>query len=185
MSLPVLNKLSSFPEFIWLENPYLQQLNIPAVKNQAGHSNLGNLWNYFFPNLMFWNNFRIKATKMCEVFHIPLTQNLQMLTFITVALFSSPLYGVQLWCWRRLLSVPWTARQSEIQPVHPKWNQSWIVIGRTDAEAGALILWPPDVKNRLIGKDPDTGKDWRWEEKGTTEDEKFGWHHWLDGHEFE
>ena len=73
----------------------------------------------------------------------------------------------------------------EIQPINPKGNQSWIVIGRTDAEAETLILWPPDVKNWLIGKDPDAGKDWRWEEKGTTEDEMVGWHHRLNGHEFE
>ena len=74
-----------------------------------------------------------------------------------------------------------------IQPVHPKRNQSWIFIGRTDAEAEAEapIPWPPGVKNWLIGKDPDAGKDWRWEEKGTTEDEMVGWHHQLDGHEFE
>ena len=68
-------------------------------------------------------------------------------------------------------------------PVHPKGNQSWIFIGRTDAETP--ILWLLDVKNWLIGKDPDAGKDWRWEEKGTSEDEMVGWHHWLDGHEFE
>ena len=73
----------------------------------------------------------------------------------------------------------------EIQPVHPKGNQSWIFIGRTDAEVETPILWPPDVKNWLIGKDPDAGKDWRQEEKGTTEDEMVGWHHRLDGHEFE
>ena len=73
----------------------------------------------------------------------------------------------------------------EIQPVHPKGNQSWIFIGRTDAEVDAPILWPPDVKNWLIGKDPDAGKDWRQEEKGITEDEMLGWHRWLDGHEFE
>ena len=66
----------------------------------------------------------------------------------------------------------------EIQPkVHPKGNQSWIFIGRTDAEAETPILWPPDSKNWLIGKDPDAGKDWRWEEKGTTEDKTVGWHH--------
>ena len=64
----------------------------------------------------------------------------------------------------------------EIQPVSPKRNQSWIFIGRTEAEAEALILWPPDAKNWFIGKDPDAGKDWRWEEKGTTEDEMVGWH---------
>ena len=73
----------------------------------------------------------------------------------------------------------------EIQPVHPKGDQSWIFIGRTDAEPEAPILWPLDVKNWLIWKDPDTGKDWRQEEKGTTEDEMVGWHHRLNGHEFE
>ena len=73
----------------------------------------------------------------------------------------------------------------EIQPVHPKGAQSWVFIGRIDAEAETPILWPPDVKNRLIGKDPDAGKDWGQEEKGTTEDETVGWHHRLYGHEFE
>ena len=67
----------------------------------------------------------------------------------------------------------------EIQSVHSKGNQSWIFIVRTDAEAETAILWPPDVKNWLTGKDPDAGKDWRQEEKGSTEDEKVGWHHWL------
>ena len=73
----------------------------------------------------------------------------------------------------------------EIQPVHPKGDQSWIFIGRTVAEAETAMLWLPDAKNWLTGKDPDAGKDWRQEEKGTTEDETVGWHHWLDGHEFE
>ena len=73
----------------------------------------------------------------------------------------------------------------EIQPVHPKGNQSWIFIGRTDTEAETPTLWPPDVKNWLLGKDPDAGKDWRGEEKGTTEDEMIVWHHLLNGHEFE
>ena len=73
----------------------------------------------------------------------------------------------------------------EIQPVHPKGNQSWMFIGRTDAEAEAPILWPHDAKSWLIGKDPDAGKDRRWEEKGTAEDERVGWHHLLSGHEFE
>ena len=72
----------------------------------------------------------------------------------------------------------------EIQPVNPKGNQSWIFTGRTHAEAETLIFWPPDVKNRFIGKDPDAGKDRRWE-KVTTEDKMVGWHHRLDGHEFE
>ena len=73
----------------------------------------------------------------------------------------------------------------EIKPVNRKGNQSWIFIGKTDAETETPILWPPDVKNWLIGKDPDTGKDWRWEEKGTTEDEVVGWHHQLHGRESE
>ena len=72
----------------------------------------------------------------------------------------------------------------EIQPVHPRGNQSWIFIGRTDGEAETLILWPPDAKNWLIWKVPDAGKDWRQEKKGTTEDEKFVWHHRRNGHEF-
>ena len=69
--------------------------------------------------------------------------------------------------------------------VNPKGNQPWIFIGRTDAEAEAAILQPPDAKSWLVGKDPDAGKDWRREEKGTIEDEIVGWHHWLNGHEFE
>ena len=73
----------------------------------------------------------------------------------------------------------------EIKPVHSKGNQSWIFIGKTDAKAETPILWLPDVKNWLIGKDPEAQKDWREEEKGMTEDEMVGWHHCLDGHEFE
>ena len=72
----------------------------------------------------------------------------------------------------------------EIQPVHPKENQAWIFFGRTDAEAEAPI-WPPDVNNWLIGKDPVSGKDWKQEEKGMTEDNMVGWHHWLSGHKLE
>ena len=73
----------------------------------------------------------------------------------------------------------------EIQPVHPKGDQSWLFIGRTDAEAETPILWPPHAKSWLTGKDPDAGRDWGQEEKGTTEDEMTGWHHRLHGHEFE
>ena len=73
----------------------------------------------------------------------------------------------------------------EIQPVHPKGDQSWVFIGRTDVEAETLVLWPPDAKSWLIGKDSDAGRDWGQEEKGTTEVEMVGWHHRLDGHEFE
>ena len=87
----------------------------------------------------------------------------------------------ELWCWRRLLRVPWTARRTS----SPKGDQSWVFIGRTDAEAETPILGPPEVKNWLIGKDPDAGKDWGQEEKETTEDEMVGWHHRLNGHDFE
>ena len=71
----------------------------------------------------------------------------------------------------------------EVQPVHPKGDQSWVFIGRTDVEAETLILWPPDAKSWFIGKDSDAGRDWGQEEKGTTEDELVVWHHWLDGRE--
>ena len=73
----------------------------------------------------------------------------------------------------------------EIPPVHPKGDQSWVFIGGTDAEAETPIVWPPHARSWLIGKDPDAGRDWGEEEKGTTEDEMAGWHHRLNGHEFE
>ena len=76
-------------------------------------------------------------------------------------------------------------KTKEIKSVNPKRNQPWIFIGRTDAEAEVRILWPRDAKSRLIGKDPDIGKDWRQEEKGMTEEEMVGWHHGLNGYEFE
>ena len=88
----------------------------------------------------------------------------------------------ELWCWRRLLRVPWTARsnQSILKEINPEYSLEGLMM-----EAETPILWPPDAKNQLIGKDPDAGKDWRQEEKGTTEDEMVGWHHQLKGHEFE
>ena len=86
----------------------------------------------------------------------------------------------ELWCWRRLDSLDC----KEVQPVHLKGDQFWVFIGRTDAEAETPILWPPDVKNWLIWKDPDSEKDWGQEEKGMTEDEMAGWHHQLNGHGF-
>ena len=87
----------------------------------------------------------------------------------------------ELWCWRRVLRVPWTARKFNQSMLKEK---SWIFIGRANAEAETPILWPSDVKSWLIGKDPDAGRDWRQEQKGMTEDEMVGWHHWLDGHGF-
>ena len=91
-------------------------------------------------------------------------------------------YAFEMWCWRRLLRVPWTARRS---------NQSILkgsilnIQGRTGAEADIPIIWPPDMKSWLIGKDRVAGKDWKQEQKGTTEDKMVGWHHWLERHEFE
>ena len=87
------------------------------------------------------------------------------------------------WTVEKTLESPLDCKK--IKPVNPKGNQSWIFTGRTDVEAETPILWPPDVKNWLIGKDPYAGKDWRQEEKGMTEDEMVGWHHQLDGCEFE
>ena len=117
---------------------------------------------------------------------------------VKAMVFPMVMYGREIWtikraehqrtdafelsCWRRLES-PLDCK--EIQPVHPKTDQSWIFIGRTDAEAETPVLWPPNVKSWLIWKDPDVGKDWGQEEKGTTEDEIVGWHHHLNGHEFE
>ena len=103
----------------------------------------------------------------------------------------------ELWCWKRLLRVPWTARRSNqfiLKEISPEYSsevltslevlhwKDWF-IGNTEAETP--ILWPPDARNWLIGKDPDAGKDWRPEEKGTTEDDMVGWHHQCNGHEFE
>ena len=90
------------------------------------------------------------------------------------------------WCfqtavWEKTLESP---LDSKIKPVNPKRNQSWIFIGRTDADAEAPVLWPPDAKSQLVGKDPDAGKDWR-QKKGAAKDVTVRWHHWLNGHEFE
>ena len=97
-------------------------------------------------------------------------------------------WGPKNWCfWTVVLekTLDSPLDYKEIQPVHSKGDQPWILIGRTDAEAETAILWPPDGKNWLNGKDPDAGKDWRWEEKGTTEEEMVGWHHQFDKHEFD
>ena len=92
------------------------------------------------------------------------------------------------WCfWTVVLEKTLESRLDckEVQPVHSKGDQSWVFIGRTDAEAETPIVWPPHAKSWLTGKDSDAGRDWGQEEKGTTEDEMAGWHHWFDGHEFE
>ena len=92
------------------------------------------------------------------------------------------------WCFQTLVleeTFESLLDSKEIKPINPKGNQPWLFTGRTDAEVETPILWPPDVKTWLIGKDPDAGKEWRQEEKGMTEDEMVGWHHQLNGQEFE
>ena len=120
-----------------------------------------------------------------------------------VCLVKAMVFPVVLWMWELDYKESWVLKNwyfwtvalektlesyldsKKIQPIHPKGNQSWIFIGRIDAETETPTLWPPDAKNWLTGKDLDSGKDWRWEEKGTTEDEMVGWHHQLNGHKFE
>ena len=132
--------------------------------------------------------------------------NLDSIYYFAYKGLSSQSYGFSsshVWMWELYYKVSWTLKNwcfwtvvlektlespldyKEIQPVHLKGNQYWIFIGRTDAEAETPIIWPPDTKNWLIGKDPDAGKDWRWKEKGMTEDEMVGWHHQLNGYELE
>ena len=119
-----------------------------------------------------------------------------------VCLVSAMVFPVHVWMWELDCKESWALKNwccwtvvleetlespldcKEIQPVHPKGHQSWVFIGRTDVEAETPILWPPNVKGWLIWKDPDAGRDWGQEEKGTTEDEMAGWHHRLNGHEF-
>ena len=126
--------------------------------------------------------------------------------YITLPTLSSQSFGFSIshvWMWELDYKESWAPKNwcfwivvlektlespldsKKIRPVHPKGNHSWIFIGRTDAEAETPILWPPDVKNWFIGKDPDARKDWRREEKWMTEDEMVEWYHWLNGHEFE
>ena len=97
------------------------------------------------------------------------------------------IWALKNWCfWTVVLekTLESSLNCKEIQPVHPQGDQSWVFIGRTDAEADTSVLWPPHAKSWLTGKDPDAGRDWGQEEKGKTEDEMVGWHHQLDEHEF-
>jgi len=147
--------------------PWKQSYNKPrqCIKKQRHHfANKGPCsQSYGFSSIHIWIDIRIWTIKKSESRRIDV---------------------FELWCWRRLLRVHWTARFCPLdKPVNPEGNQSWVFIGRTDAEA--LILWPPDVKSWLIGKDPDVRKDWRQEEKRETEDEMIGWYQWLNGHKFE
>ena len=156
---------------------------------------------YFLSRLCFWN-----SSCMYAILLIIITQAL-ILYWIFFQYFSlycnfGNFYLSHVWMWELDYKESWGPKNScfgtevlektlespldckEIQPVHPKGDQSWVFIGRTDVEAETPILWSPDAKKWLIGKDPDAGKDWGQEEKGTTEDEMVWWHHRLDRHGF-
>ena len=115
-----------------------------------------------------------------KIFHHSRAHEVKQLTFLST--IGGNINYISLYISYKSLQSPLDCK--DIQPVHPKGDQSWVFIGRTDVEAKTPILWPPDVKSWLIWKDPDAGKDWR-QEKWVTEDEMVWWHHWLDGHEFE
>ena len=146
--------------------------------------------------------FCIEIYLICSVVLILLYRKWYIYIYIHIYIYA--LYGFSgshVWIWELDYKESWAPKNwyfwtvvlektlespldcKEIQLVHPKGDQSWIFIEKTDVEAETPILWPPDVKSWLIGKDPDAGKYWR-QEKGTTEDEMVGWHHWLNGHEF-
>ena len=161
--------------FFWA--PKSLQMVTAAVKLKDAYSLEGNLW----PTSI--------AYSKAETLHITLPTKVRL---VMAMVFPVVMYGCELnceeswapknWCFwtvvlEKTLESPLDCK--EIQPVHPKGDQSWVFIGRTDAEAETPILWPPHVKSRLIGKDPDAGRDWGQEEKGMTEDEMAGWHHWL------
>ena len=143
--------------------------------------------------LLLWRKAMRNLDSILKRRHITLPTKVYL---VKAMVFPVIMYGCESWTikwtehWRTdilvLEKIPGSPLDSkEIKPVILNGNQSWIFIGRSDAEAEAPILWPPDTKGWLIGKDPDAGKDWRQEEKGMTEDEMVGWHHWLDRHEFE
>ena len=130
-----------------------------------------------------WSKWRIKRQSMPNRVGLHASQTIRL-----TELDYKESWAPKNWCFwtvvlEKTLKSPLDCK--ETQPVHPKGNQSWMFIGRTDVEAETPILWPPDANSWLIWKDPDAGKNWRQKEKGMTEDEMAGWHHWVDGHEFE
>ena len=155
----------------------LHPLSPPGISNQW------NVWRFFFffplqqaPCFFSPSPWAIAPLTSLISSDFLITKNManQLIMYFTIS-FAFPSVSVSIY--RKFLC-------KEIQPVHPKGDQSWVFIGRTDVEAETPILWPSDAKSWFIGKDPDAGKDWRQEEKGTTEDEMVGWHHRLDGHGF-
>ena len=157
-----------------------------------GYINLANSWGLHFFSLLYMQTvFSHYCTK-----HVTLPTKVH----IVKAMFFPNSYiqlweldhkegwALKNWCFQTVVlkkTLESPLDSNKIKPIKPKGNQSWIFIGRTDAEAETPILWPPDAKSELSRKDLDAGKDWRQEERGITEDETVGWHHWLNGHEFE
>ena len=148
--------------WVWVNSGSWWWTGRPGVLRFMGSQRVGHDW----VTDLIWSDLMYR----CESWTIKKAEDLKNWCFWTVVL-------------QKTLESPLNSK--EIKAVNPKGNQPWIFIGRTDAEAETPILWPPDVKNWLIWKDPDAGKDWSQEEKGTTEDEMVAWHHWFYGHEFE
>ena len=161
-------------------------------------ASLGLLFPYIPAHIPFWDIRALPRPWGLDTDAYPPPPHLKSRIVKDMAFSSSPVWMWELddkkgwapknWClWSMVMqkTLDSLLDSKEIQPVHPKWNQSWIFIGRTDGEAKASVLWPPDAKNWLTGKDADAEKDWRQEEKGMTEDKMVGWHHRLEGHEFE
>ena len=142
-------------------------------------------WLFFFPTMGLWAYSFLLLCCLESRLLVPKLTNIYRKSEDKNIIWES--WETKNWCFwtvvlEKTLESPLDCK--EIQPVHPKGDQSWVFIGRTGVEAETPILWPPDAKSWLIGKDPNAGRDWGQEEKGTTEDEMAEWHHWLDGPEF-
>ena len=147
------------------------------------------LWGYSKKWCLWIRQWILTRHRICQWLEIGLwiLQNCEKL-ISTIEMDHKESWGSSNWCFLTVVlekTLENLLDSKEIKPINAKGNQPWIFIGRAAAEAEALILWPPDAKNWLIGEDPDAGKDWGQEEKGMTEDETVGWHHWVNEHEFE
>ena len=190
-----------------VRGPDLGRTNLKSIQVKGRSGNSDRLYFFELQNQMVIAAMKLKDTCSLEEKLWPTQTTYQKAKMLLCQRSpSSQSYGFSsshVWMWELDYKESWTLKNwcfwtvvlektlesplayKKIQPVHPKGNQSWIFIGRTDVEAETPIFWPPDAKNWLIWKDSDARKDWRQEEKGMTEDEMVGWHHRLNGHEFE